>query len=91
MFYVGKGCGARSGQHIKEAFKSGKQQRFKPFIILLVQVYLFVYLIFIICFSAKLDRINEILDTDQPSAGRKYGLGKYHYLWSISYGPYKYS
>jgi hypothetical protein len=50
VFYVGKGCGARSGQHIKEAFKHGKQQ------------------------SAKLDRINEILNTDQPSAGRKYGL-----------------
>ena len=28
VFYVGKGCGARSGQHIKEAFKSGKQQRY---------------------------------------------------------------
>lgn len=39
----------------------------------------------IICFSAKLDRINEILNTDQPSAGRKYGLGKYQKLWSIEY------
>ena len=46
----------------------------------MVQDYLFVYLIFIICFSAKLDRINEILNTDQPSAGRKYGLGKYHFM-----------
>ena len=76
MFYVGKGCGARSGQHIKEAFKSGKQQRYDIIFICLFAI----NHTFIIYFSAKLDRINEILNTDQPSVGRKYGLGKYQKL-----------